>query len=72
MYNQLKPTQELSAGIISFKNFSKGFISFAHKIGRSNIQQVITPAILSAFEIQLAEIIKELYNPEIPLLEKEV
>lgn len=72
MYNQLKPTPELSAGIISFKNFSSGFISFAHKIGGRNIKQVITPEILAQFELQLSDLIRELYNPEIPLLEKEV
>jgi hypothetical protein len=71
MYNQLKPTQELSAGIISFKNFSNGFISFAHKIGGRNIKQVINPEILAQFELQLSDLIRELYNPEIPLLEKE-
>jgi hypothetical protein len=72
MYNQLQPAQELAAGIISFKNFSSGFISFAHKVSNRNQPQSITIEILNTFEQQLIELISELYNPAIPLLEKEV
>jgi len=72
MYNQLQPVDELAAGIISFKNFSSGFITFAHKVKNRNLSQAITAEILGTFEQQLIALLRELYNPAIPLLEKEV
>jgi hypothetical protein len=65
MYNQLKPTQELSAGIISFKIF-QWFHFFWHKIGGRNIKQVITPE-MAQFELQLNDLIRRTLQSEISL-----
>lgn len=72
LYNYEKPINEITAGIISFKNFSSGFIPFSHKVKNRNHQELITPETLIAFENELVTLIKEIYNPQLPLLEKEV
>jgi len=72
LYAKNNPTESLQAGIISFKNFNEGFIPFAIKEGRSYKAQEITTEVLDNFELQLIALIRELFDPEIPLIEKEV
>ncbi|SCY29373.1 PD-(D/E)XK nuclease superfamily protein [Nonlabens sp. Hel1_33_55] len=72
LYMKNNPLVTLQAGIISFKNFGEGFISFGIKNGRSYEPVVIDLDILEQFEIQLVDLITELFDPEIPLKEKEV
>ena len=63
---------EASAGIISFKNFDKGYIPFAFKAGRSYTDKTIDTTVLEKFELELFALIQELYNKEIHLTEKPV
>ena len=63
---------EASAGIISFKNFDKGYIPFAFKAGRSYTEKTIDTTVLEKFELELFALIQELYNKEIHLTEKPV
>lgn len=72
LYKQQHQIAALQAGIISFKNFKSGFIPFAHKVGGRHQVQFINDDILYRFEEQLIILIQELYNPDIPLVEKEV
>ena len=72
LYVKNNPLQEVEAGIISFKNFNSGFISFATKPKTRFEPQSITTVVLEQFETQLISLIKELFNPETPLIEKEV
>lgn len=63
------------AGIFSFKNFKEGVLIFTkkNKPGPSALkQQHITKEILQAYEKQLVEMLKELFNPEMEFIEKEV
>ena len=63
------------AGIISFKNLNSGFLKFAKKdkAGRGASKNVeITVETLNEFEQELIKLIKEILNPEIDLIEKEV
>lgn len=72
LYLQNNPKNEVEAGILSFKNFSAGFISFATKPKTRFESQVINNEVINSFEQQLTLLIKELFNPAIPLLEKEI
>ncbi len=72
LYKQQYQIATLQAGIISFKKFKSGFISFAHKVSGKHQVQFINDDILNDFEEQLVILIQEIYNPEIPLIEKEV
>lgn len=69
LYSKNKPLTECTPGIISFKNFKAGFIPYQIKSGRSYQPQIVNEDELLKFEEQLHHIIKELYNPDIPLRE---
>lgn len=61
------------AGIISFKNLKEDFLPFGTKEtirGKSNTD--ITNEILLEFKTQLSKLIVEMFNLEIPFIEKEV
>lgn len=61
------------AGIISFKNLSAGFMPFAvkDKPGRGAIkEQQIDAAVLKTFESLLTLLLKEIYDPGMPITEK--
>ncbi|KAA3624644.1 MAG: PD-(D/E)XK nuclease family protein [Flavobacterium sp.] len=61
------------AGIISFKNLNSGFLKFGTKTSsRSARDQVITEATLDTFKTELVMLIREICDPEIPFIEKEV
>ena len=73
MYSIQYPNEAIEAGIISLKNINEGVLLFAFKEGiKGPKQHVINQETLSNFEIVLHELIKEINNPEIPFLEKEV
>lgn len=72
LYAQNNPFTSCSAGIISFKNFKEGFISYGIKDGgRSYEPKIIDHEELDKFEEQLKAIILELYNKDIDLTEIE-
>jgi len=63
---------EVTAGMISFKKFQDGFISFGLKPGRSYVPETITIETLEQFEEQLKLLLIEIFDKEKPLTEKEV
>ena len=64
----------LEAGIVSFKNLNAGLLRFATKEGKNNRtkDRVITPEVLSKFDIELKKLVLEICSPHIPFVEKEV
>ena len=73
LYLTNEPDQdEVTAGMISFKNFQNGFIPFSLKKGRSYQEEPVSRDILNKLEEQLQNLLIELFDPEKPLEEKEV
>ena len=74
MWSQEKSlTTPIQAGIISFKNLSSGFLSFAKKESpRGKRDIAITAKTLIAFEEQLKALIMEICNLDIDFVEKEI
>ena len=64
----------LEAGIISFKNLSKGFLKFAKKDSPRSRQKDnnITIETLESFSVELKKLILEICDPKIDFKEKEV
>ncbi len=71
-YKSGKSQLPLKAGIISFKNLTKGFLPFQKKVSHGKYSEEITMDILVAFESQLKQLILEIYNKDIPFTEKEI
>ncbi len=71
LYSKSFPENEVTGGIISFKNFKEGFIPFSIKQGRSYKEQPIDKEILKRFEECLIYLVTEIYDPQTPLTEKE-
>lgn len=67
LYNDKNPIQSIQAGIISFKNLANGVLLF----NENNVTE-ITQETIEAFKKVLFILIEEVFNPEIPFLEKEV
>lgn len=65
LYNDQKPITNVEAGIISFKNLNKGVLLF-----NSNTDTQITQNTLTDFKNALFTLIQEIYNPDIPFMEK--
>jgi hypothetical protein len=63
---------EVTAGIISFKKFNQGFVPFAIKSGRSYKPAMIDTEVLEHFKVELMGLIQELFDPNEPIIEKEV
>ncbi|WP_298531879.1 PD-(D/E)XK nuclease family protein [uncultured Algibacter sp.] len=62
------------AGIISFKNLSSGFMKFSKKestYSRSK-DSLITEETLNAFKIELTKLIRDICDPKIDFIEKDV
>lgn len=61
------------AGILSFKNLKAGILNFTkkHKAGAAK-QQHITSEVLNAFESELIRLLDELFDSNIPFIEKDV
>lgn len=74
MYNSKQPINQIEAGIISFKNIKKGLLKFAtkEKKGSRTRDHQITQDTLSIFQDELKKLILEIFNMEIPFVEKEV
>ena len=75
MYNNEHPTQEVEAGIISFKKLSSGLLKFAQKDKMGNgakKETLITKETLHYFSSELKKLILEICNKEIPFVEKEL
>lgn len=66
--------KEVVAGVISFKNFSSGFLSFRKKESSraSKGEEKINSEILNSFEKELKKLILEIVSPSIPFIEKEI
>lgn len=63
------------AGIVSFKNMHLGFLKFAKKDKKGSGAKkdtLIKKDILDAYKEQLAKLIIEICNPEIPFIEKQI
>ena len=61
------------AGIISFKNMNSGFLSFGTKTNpRSPRNNEITDEVLNTFLEELKKLVKEICDPNIPFIEKEI
>lgn len=69
---QNKISLPVEAGVYSFKNLNAGLLRFATKpsSGSRKKDHLISEETLEAFEIQLKSLISEIYNPEIPFIEK--
>lgn len=67
MIDTIKPIETIKAGIISFKNLNSGTLYFSE----SKIE-AINKSTLLEFKNVLNLLIQEIFNPEIPFLEKEV
>jgi hypothetical protein len=73
MYSKKHPNQPVEAGIISLKNLKEGVLVFSKKeAARGPKQTLIDNDILSKFEIVLYDLVREINDPTIPFLEKEV
>ena len=65
--------KQSEAGIISFKNLNSGFLKFATKTSsRSARDHAVTEDILNIFKTELVKLIREICDPAIPFIEKEV
>ena len=62
----------LQAGIISLKNLQAGTMLFAEKEGTKIVTNTINEETLAAFEAALQQLIKIIFDPELPFIEKEV
>jgi len=74
MHKQNAIELPVEAGIISFKNLSKGLLKFGVKSSaRARTKdQLITKDTLDNFEIELKKLILEICNPDINFIEKEL
>ena len=73
MFNEQIPTQNIEAGIISFKNLSAGFLKFATKTpGKRTKDNTITAETLDNFKTELKNLILEICNPNISFIEKDI
>jgi hypothetical protein len=66
LYQQNYNKNSLESGIISFKNLKSGLL----KVDFGRNQHEITTEIIEAFMQQIKELIKEIFNQEIPFTEK--
>ncbi|MEY8849561.1 PD-(D/E)XK nuclease family protein [Psychroserpens sp. XS_ASV72] len=69
MYKEGKVNLPVEAGIFSFKNLNAGIIKFATK--QNTKVYKITEDTLKSFEAELKNLILEIYNPNLPFVEKE-
>ncbi|MDN3722984.1 PD-(D/E)XK nuclease family protein [Aequorivita sp. SDUM287046] len=74
MMNEKSPLLNAEAGIISFKNLGSGFLKFGvkEKAGNRNKSQIITNETLENFTVELKKLIREICDPNIPFIEKEI
>ena len=73
MYHHKESSISFEAGIIPIKKLSSGILRFATKpSARGQRNHTIDGDVLSAFQAQLKNLILEIFNPDIPFIEKEV
>lgn len=75
MDHQNPITEPVEAGIISFKNLQSGFLKFSKKDknGKSAVKiSDITKDLLEEYRNQLKILILEIFDPNIPFVEKEI
>jgi len=74
MYKDKKIELPVEAGIISFKSLSSGVLKFAKKEApRSRTKNhLITIDTLHAFEIEMKQLILEIFDPKLNFIEKEI
>ena len=69
MYEEQAKGQEIEAGIISFKNLKTGFLPFQFK-PEKDAEQVISAEIMESYLEQIAILLEEILNMDIPFEEK--
>ena len=71
MYELHADGKEIEAGIISFKNLKSGFLPFVFK---GTVQKaetnIVTKEVAQQYIDELVELLKEIFNPDIPFTEK--
>ncbi|MGB3607877.1 PD-(D/E)XK nuclease family protein [Psychroserpens sp.] len=74
MYKSNKITLPVEAGILSFKSLNAGVLKFAIKASPNSRTKdtMITSETLEAFEIELKNLISEIYNMDINFTEKDI
>jgi hypothetical protein len=73
MYHHKESGASFEAGIIPIKKLSSGVLRFATKpSARGQRNYTIDSDVLSTFQAQLKNLILEIFNPDIPFIEKEV
>jgi hypothetical protein len=60
--------QQAIAGILSFKNFGQGLMTYAFKPDRYKREEEITLHTLNLYQEQLFELIREILNPQTPFV----
>ncbi len=72
-HNENPISDAFQAGIISFKNLQEGFLKFGTKESiRGKVNYEITNAVFDHYLLQLKKLILEIFNIEIPFIEKEL
>lgn len=69
MYENLAEGKPIQAGIISFKNLKSGFLSFNFKDGKES-NDIINKDLLENYTEQLAVLLNEIFDENIPFVEK--
>lgn len=69
LYEAQAKGQPMEVGIISFKNLKAGFLPFTFVENKEG-ETAITPDILTAYLEELATLLAELFNPDVPFVEK--
>lgn len=63
---------QATGGIISFKNLKDGFMPLNDKTTSQKGDYDINAEMLTLFQDKLSELISEIFNPEVPFIEKEI
>ncbi len=68
------PFEKAQAGVISFKNLTSGFLKYGQKTSMYSREknQEITPETIENFITELKKLILEIFDPNIPFIEKEI
>lgn len=74
MFSAKNHIPNIEAGVISFKNLNAGLLSFGTKESKGSRTRntEITQETLNLFLLELNKLISEIFNPEIPFVEKEI
>ncbi|CAN5253336.1 PD-(D/E)XK nuclease family protein [soil metagenome] len=74
LLDSMPPQPYVEAGLISFKNLKSGFLKFAKKSSShdKNKKYHIETSTLENFSEQLKNLILEIFDPNIPFIEKEI